>query len=226
VLAAKQATTTIPIVMALGGDLVELGIVASLARPGGNVTGLSTVASNTIGKRLQLLKEAFQNISRVAIVWNPNSPAKPPEFREAQRMAPSLLLDLQSVEVRTADDFEEVFRLVSSSGADALVVLADGVTISQSARIADFALKRRLPAMYELREFTDAGGLMSYGVNRADLWRRAASYVDKILKGTKPADLPIEQPTKFDFVINLKTAQALGLTIPESVLQQATEIIQ
>ena len=226
-IAAKNATATTPIVGAvLGPDPVEAGVVASLARPGGNVTGLSAVSSETVAKLLQLLKEEFPGIRRVAVLRNPNNAAKLSEYKVAQSAAPLLGLELVSVEVRGDADFDGAFEAIVGSGADSLLVFQEPLTASNSARIAAFAARQRLPAIYQIRLFTDAGGLMSYGVDSVEQYRHAATYVDKILKGAKPADLPIEQPTKYDFVINLKTAQALGLTIPPSVLLQATEVIQ
>jgi len=227
VAAAKAATTTIPIVgVPLGGDPVGTGLVATLARPGGNVTGLSTVAGGTIAKRLQLLREAVPSISRAAVLWNAINPVKAAEYKEAQAVAESLGLELLSTEVRGPNDFEGAFQAITSSRVDALVVLSETLTLAHSAWIAAFTVERRLSSIYETREFADAGGLMSYGLSLADLFRRAATYVDRILKGARPADLPVEQPTKFDFAVNLKTAQALGLTIPQGVLAQATEVIQ
>ena len=223
--AARNATSTIPIVFTIGDPLAS-GWVTNLARPDGNTTGLSSIVSATAAKRLQLLKEALPHLARVAVLWNPTNPLKPAELQEVERSAAVLGLQLESLAVRLATDLDAALQAATSAHADALFVLAENITINARARIAEFAGLSRLPAMYELREFTDAGGLMSYGVNRADMWRRSATYVDKILKGARPSDLPIEQPTKFDFVVNLPTARAIGLTIPPSVLQQATEIIQ
>ena len=224
--AAKQATATLPIVMAHGGDPIAAGLVASLARPGGNVTGLTSIAPRLISKRLELLRAVVPSIARVAVLWNPANPAKPPEFREAQEVAPAFGLELQSLEVRGPGDLDGAFRAALSARADALLVLSEGLINSQLTRIAAFAAEHRLVSIGEVRLFPDAGGLMNYGANIADIRRRAATYVDKILKGAKPADLPVEQPTTFDFVINLQIARALGLSIPPSVLQQATELIQ
>jgi putative tryptophan/tyrosine transport system substrate-binding protein len=224
--AAKQATATVPIVMAHGGDPIAAGLVASLARPGGNVTGLTSIAPQLIRKRLGLLREVVPGTSRVAVLWNPGNPAKPPEFREAQDAAAAFGLELQSLEVRGPGDLDGAFRAALSARAEALLALSEGLINSQFARIAAFATERRLPSIGEVRLFPDAGGLMNYGANISDIRRRAATYVDKLLKGAKPADLPVEQPTTFDFVINLTTARAIGLVVPPSVLEQATEVIQ
>jgi ABC-type uncharacterized transport system substrate-binding protein len=224
--AAQQATATIPIVMAHGGDPVGAGLVASFARPGANVTGVSSIAQQLAGKRLELVKEAFPSASRMAVLWNPTNPAKPPEWGETQRAAATLGVQLVSAEVRSADDFDAAFQAVAASRADSLLVFQESLTIAHRPRIAAFALQQRLPSMSEDPAFPVAGGLMAYGSNDVDLRRLAATYVDKILKGAKPADLPIEQPTRFVFAINLKTAQALGLTVPQSLLVQATELIQ
>ncbi len=208
---AKDATSTIPIVMPVSGDPVGQGLVASLARPGGNITGLTSLSSSEIArKRLELLKEIVPEASRVAVLWNPGNPAKVLEFQQTQGAATVLGLTLLSLEVRGPDDFDRAFNAAAAGQLDALNVFTESVTGAQATRIADFALQRRLPSMFETRPYVDAGGLISYGANSSDLFRRAATYVDKILKGAKPADLPVEQPTTFDFVINLKTAQALG----------------
>jgi putative ABC transport system substrate-binding protein len=214
-LAAKQATSAIPIVMTSAGDPVGSGLVSSLVRPGGNVTGLSLMVPELGGKRLQLLKEILPGLSRVAVLWNAAVPYASLVARETEATATMLGVQLQSLVVRGPDDF-----------AGALTAVEDPLTITKRTQIVDFAAKSRLPAIYGVKEFVDAGGLMSYGANLADLYRRAATYVDKILKGAKPADLPVQQPTKFEFVINLKTAKALGLTIPPSVLLRADEVIQ
>ncbi len=225
-LAAKNATTTIPIVMAIAGDPVGLGLVASLARPGGNVTGLSNVSVELAPKQLQLLKQAVPKVSRVAVLWNPGNKANALSFRELEVAARSLGVQLQPLEAQSPDDFDSAFAAMTRERAGALVVFPDALVLLHQRRIVDLAAKRRLPAMYALREAVDAGGLMSYSPSFTDLFRRAATYVDKILKGAKPADLPVEQPTKFEFVINLKTAKALGLTIPQSVLIRADQVIQ
>ncbi len=224
--AARRATATIPIVMVGVGDPVGLGYVASLARPGGNVTGLSSLSVDLGPKRLELLKEAIPSVSRVSIMWNPGDPARALEFRETQAAAGRLGLRLQAAEVRNSDEMERAFSGMTREPPDALIVQQDPFTIFHRARIADLAFKSRVPAISTFREFAEAGGLMTYGTNLAELYRRAAAFVDKILKGAKPADLPVEQPTKFELVINLKTAKALGLAIPPSVLIRADHVIQ
>jgi ABC-type uncharacterized transport system substrate-binding protein len=221
--AAKSATKEIPIVMTNSGDAVRLGFVASLARPGGNITGLTIGGPELVGKRIELLKEAVPKVSRVAILWNPQNPQSDPGFKEAQAAAQALGLKLQILEVRTANDIEDAFRAASKGRTEALLVLNSAFANIHQKRIAELAVKSRLPAMYNV---VDAGFLMSYEVNRIELFRRAATYVDKILKGAKPADLPVEMPTKFEFVINLKTAKALNLTIPQSVLFRADRVIK
>ncbi len=226
IVAAKQASSTLPIVFPISGDPVAAGWVASLARPGGNLTGLSSLATGLAAKRLELLAEVVPGISRVAVLWNPTNPTKQPEFAETVSAARSLGIQLQSLEVRGPDDFAAAFEAAASGRAEALFVLAEPLTVRHTSQIVEFSIRSRLASAHELSEYAEVGGLMNYGANRSDLFRRAATYVDKILKGAKPADLPVEQPTKFDFVINLNTAQALGLTIPQSVLLQATEVIQ
>ena len=225
-LAAKQATSAIPIVMTSTGDPVASGFVSSLARPGGNVTGLSLMVPELGGKRLQLLKEILPGLSRVAVLWNAATPYASLVVRETEATATTLGVQLQSLVVRGPDDFEGALAAATSGRAGALTVVEDPLTITKRTQIVDFAAKSRLPAIYGVKEFVDAGGLMSYGVHLADLYRRAAAYVDKILRGAKPADLPVQQPTKFEFVINLKTAKALGLTIPQPVLLRADEVVQ
>jgi putative ABC transport system substrate-binding protein len=225
-LAAKDAARTIPIVFAALTDPVGSGLVASLARPGGNITGLSLVSPELGGKRLELLKEAFPKITRVVIVWNPTSIGESLIFKEIEAAAKTLSVQLQSLEVREANDFQRGFQLAKKRGAQALVTAASPIINSNRAQILDFVAKNRLPAIYSAPEFVDAGGLMSYGTHTPDLWRRAAFYVDKILKGAKPADLPVEQPTKFEFVINLKTAKQIGVTIPPNVLARADKVIR
>ncbi len=222
----KKATSTIPIVVAHTGDLVGPGHAASLARPGGNITGLVTMSPDLSTKRLELLKEAVPNVSRVAVLWNAANRGKLREFKYTQTAANALRLQLQSVEVRRLDDLEHAFSAIKKERADALLLLPEGLVNSRASRIADFTLKNRLPAIHQKLSFADAGGLMVYGPNDLDLYRRAATYVDKILKGAKPADLPIERPTKFDLVINLKTAKKLGITIPPDLLLQATKVIK
>lgn len=227
VMAAKQATQTIPIVMPLSSDPVGDGLVASLARPGGNITGLSMMTPDVGAKRLQLLKEVFPKPSRpVAVLWNPDYVGMAARFRQTQRVAPAVGMDVRSVEVRDSLELERALQAMDRDRPDALVLLADPLTLSQRLRIVEFAEAERLPAIYEVSQFVEAGGLMSYGPDVDELVRRSAIYVDKILKGAKPADLPIEQPTKFEFVINLKSAKALGITMPQSVLLQADRVIQ
>jgi putative tryptophan/tyrosine transport system substrate-binding protein len=227
--AAKNATKTIPIVMVgAGADPVEAGLVESLARPGGNVTGITLLNTELGGKRLELLKETVPKLARVAVLYDPVNPVTVLESKEVLPVAARALgLTLQPWEVRAADDFERVFVALRKERPDGLHVAGGGPLLrTNPKRIADFALKSRLPSMYQSREFVDAGGLMSYGVDLADGYRRVAYYVDRILKGAKPADLPIEQPTKFELVINLKTAKALGLTIPPVVMMRAEKVIK
>jgi putative ABC transport system substrate-binding protein len=224
--AAKQATTTIPIVMVSAGEAVELGLVASLAQPGGNVTGLTQMLPELVSKRLELLKEVIPTASRVAVLWNAANPTKIPDWRELQIVAPRLGVTLSSIEVRGPEDFTRAFAAMSGAKFDALMTLDDTLTVARRTQIVDFAAKRRLPVMYGARQFVPIGGFMAYGADNADLARRAALYVHKILTGTKPADLPVEQPTKFELVINLRTAKALGVTIPPAVLARADEVIQ
>jgi putative tryptophan/tyrosine transport system substrate-binding protein len=223
--AAKDATATIPIVVARGDDLVAFGLVASLARPGGNVTGLSTIALQLSQKRLELLKEAVPGASRVAVFWNPAIPERASEFSELASVAEALGVQLQSLEVSGTEGFESAFEAATRERADALLTLDNALTSVYRSRLVDLALRSRLPMISADRALAEAGGLMSYGPNFNEQYRRAAYYVDRILRGAKPADLPVEQPSTFDFAINLKTAQALGLTIPHHVLLQATEII-
>ncbi len=228
-LAAKQTTRTLPIVFSPAGDPVGSGLVTSLARPGGNVTGLSAFAPELVGKRLELLKQAVPGVSRVAVLWQPGAFGERTEkdiLERAEVAARDLHLPLQFVEAREPADFARAFSDMSMARADALTVLASNMFNSERRRLVDLAAAKRLPAVYSARELVDDGGLMSYGANLADLDRRAATYVDRILKGTKPADLPVEQPAKFELIINLKTARALGLTIPQSVLGRADEVIQ
>ncbi len=224
--AVKEATSTIPIVMATSGDPVGAGLIASLARPGGNVTGLSAMAPDLTGKHLQLLKEAIPRVSRVAILYNSTILATVLSVKEAQLAARTLGLTVQPVDVRTPDDLGPAFDAMTKQRAQALKLFGDPFTITHQGRILDLAAKRRLPTISIYRDFADGGGLMSYGPNPFDSFRRAATYVDKILKGAKPADLPVEQPTRFELVINQKTAKALGLTIPPSILVRADQVIQ
>ncbi|TMA90486.1 MAG: ABC transporter substrate-binding protein [Deltaproteobacteria bacterium] len=224
--AAKEATKTIPIVMPVASDAVETGLVASLARPGGNITGLTLISSQLSGKRLELLKEVVPRLSRLAVLSNPTSAAVPPQMRETEVTARALGVQLQPLEVRGPDDFERVFQAATKERAGALITLDDALLFTQRTRIVKLAAKSRLPAIYGFREFVDAGGLMSYAANTSDMYRRAAAFVDKILKGAKPADLPVEQPTKFEFVINLKAAKQIGLTIPPNVLTRGDKVIK
>jgi putative ABC transport system substrate-binding protein len=224
--AAKQATSTIPIVMTTSSYPDRIGLVDSLSRPGGNITGLSNVGPELSGKKLELLKEIAPKASRVAILWNPASEVEPLVVRDLMTAAPALGVELQSVEVRSPDDFSAAFATLSASRVHALLALGNPINFRGRQLIADFALRNRLPSIYDERLFVDAGGLMSYAPSFTDSFRRAATYVDKILKGAKPADLPVEQPTKFELVINAKTAKALSLTIPPSVLARADEVIQ
>ena len=225
--AARQATSTIPIVMATGGDPVMRGLVASLARPGGNVTGLSySVGLETFAKQLELLKETVPTVRRVAVLFNPTNPAHRPAIERLGEAARSVGVSLQVLEARTPDDFERAFAAMARARAEALVVAPDPILGYNRLRLQEFVARSRLPAIYGLREHVPVGGLMSYAADVRDNYRRAAGYVDKILKGAKPADLPVEQPTKFELVINLKTAKALGLTIPPSLLARADQVIE
>src|SRR5258707_1620681 len=213
--------------MPVSSDPVGDGLVASLARPGGNITGLSLMAPELGGKRLQLLKEVFPKVSHaMAVLWNPDYVGMRARFEQAGVAAPAVGLTVRSVEVRDTPDLDAAFEVIIREHPEALLLLADPFTISQRSRIVEFAAEQRLPAIYETSNFVDVGGLISYGPNISDQFRRAATYVDKILRGAKPADLPIEQPTKFELVINLKTAKALGLTIPQSLLQRADQVIE
>ena len=224
--AAKQATSTIPIVFAVSGDPVAAGLVASLARPGGNITGLASISPELVGKELELLKAVAPKVSRVAVLQNPNNAGHALTLRQAEGAARALGVQLQVLKARTPSEIEAAFAAMSSQRAGGVLVLRDALFIAQRTQIAALAAKRRLPAVYGLREEAEAGGLMAYGASVPHMFRRAATYVDKILKGAKPADLPIEQPTKFELVINLKTAKALGLTIPQSLLRQADQVIE
>ena len=225
-LAAKDATTTIPIVMAFAGDPVGQGFVASLARPGGNITGLSSVSPELSGKRLELLKETVPTLSRAAVLWNPADPGIKINFDGTEAAARVLGVKIQSVEVRSPNDFDGAFKALIAGRAQGLNVLQANLINEHRTRIAKFAAHNRLPTMFGEEGLMDAGGLMSYGPDYRDLFRRAATYVDKILKGARPADLPVEQPTKFELVINLKTAKQIGLTIPPNVLARADRVIR
>lgn len=224
--AARKATDTIPIVMIASGDAVGTGLVASLARPGGNITGLTALSRELSGKRLELLKEVVPGLSRVAVLWNAANPDKARDVEETQAQARALGLELQSLETRGPKDFESAFQSATRKRAGALLTLADSLTITHQSRIVDLAEKSRLPAMHEQREFVEAGGLMAYGPNLLGLFRHVATYVDKILKGAKPANLPVEQPTQFELVINLKTARNIGLDIPPDLLLRADKVIK
>jgi putative ABC transport system substrate-binding protein len=222
----KRATSTIPIVMATVADPVGSGLVTSLAHPGGNVTGLSMMITELSAKRLQLLKEAIPRVARVAVLWNPSTPFHAKVIEDLKAVAPSLSIELNFVGARTPEQLGPAFSAVSRAHAQALYVLNDPFFLNHRTTLLKLASKARLPAMCGLRQFVDAGALMSYGPNLGDLFRRSAGYVDKILKGAKPGDLPIEQPTKFEFVVNLKTAKALGIKVPESILLRADEVIR
>jgi putative ABC transport system substrate-binding protein len=224
--AAKQATTTIPIVMPNHGDPVGSGLVASLARPGGNITGLSLLSLELVGKQLELLKASVPKVVRVIILWNPTSQTHARLLNEADVAARALGLRVQRLPARGLNDYERVFSATTQARADAALVLGDPIFFFHHPRIAELATTAGLPTMFAQREYAEAGGLMSYGADLRENYRRAAVYVDKILKGARPGDLPIEQPTKFELVINLKTAKALGLTIPPSVLARADEVIE
>ncbi len=224
--AVKKATNTIPIVMVSAGDPVRSGFISSLARPGGNVTGLSSLLPELNAKELALLKEAVPKASRMAVLWNPNSSGGVLGFKAMQVAAQQLGILLQSLEVRAPEELERAFTTMVQGGAGGFVVLTDPLTFSRRGEILALATKHRLPGMYEVREFVDEGGVMSYGPSLRDMIRRAPIFIDKILKGAKPADLPVEQPTKFELVINLKTAKTLGLTIPQSLLLRADQLIE
>ena len=225
-LAAKQETQTTPIVMAVSGDAVGTGLVQGLARPGGNITGLTRMTRELDGKRLELLKEIVPRLSRVAILLNPANPISALGWKEALAGAETLRLKLEPVEVKAPEEFDAAFAAIAKQRPGALFIIADQFLLASRIQIVDLAARRSLPAIYPYREFVDAGGLISYAPNYPAMFRRAAAYVDKILKGTKPEELPVEEPTKFELVVNLKTAKALGITIPQSVLVRADEVIQ
>ena len=223
---AREATTTIPVVMAVDYDPVGAGFVTSLARPGGNITGLSAINPELSGKRLELLKGVLPRLSRVAVLWNPAEPNADVYVRETRVAARALGVHVQSLEIRALPDLESAFRSATKEHASALAVLTDPVTLYHRSELAALASKHRLPAIYSDKLFVEAGGFMSYGANDRELHRRAALFVDKILKGAKPGDLPVEQPTTYELVVNANTAKALGLTIPPSLLGRADEVIQ
>jgi putative ABC transport system substrate-binding protein len=223
---AKEQTNTVPIVMAGVTDPVGNGFVASLARPGGSITGLTHVAPDLTGKRLELLKEVVPRLSRVAVLWNPKQPGQAVAYKESEVAAQTLKLTLISMEARNREEIEKVLPSKGKDRAEAIFELPDPVIFLNRELIAQFAAKHRLPAMYSFREYVEVGGLMSYGTSFPGLFHRAATYVDKILKGAKPADLPVEQPTKFELIINLKAAKQIGLTIPPNVLARADKVIR
>jgi putative ABC transport system substrate-binding protein len=223
---AKEATSTIPIVMGFDNDPVGSGVVASLARPGGNITGLSTLAPEISGKQLELLKEIVPKLSRVAVLGNSTLPGNAQALKEMELAEGALGVKLQYLDVLSPKDIETAFRAAKKERADAVLVLQNPVATNQRPQIIDLAVKNRLPAIYDRPEFVEDGGLMTYSVSSIDLFRRAATYVDKILKGTKPAELPVEQPKKFEFIVNLKAANQIGLTIPPNVLARADKVIR
>ena len=226
-LAAKHATTTIPVVFGFVGDPVGSGVVASLARPGGNITGWTHLAGQEqAGKRLELLKEAVPGVTRIGAIWNPSNPGNAPFVKELETAAHSLKLQLQLVGVQDAKELDSAFASLVRRRAEALAVVADAMFLAPSDRIIALAARSRLPTMYPLTDLVEAGGLMAYSVNLPEMYRRGASYVDRILKGARPADLPVERPTRFYFVINLKTARTLGLTVPPSLLLKADRILE
>ena len=223
---AKQATSTIPIVMAQDPDPIGDGFVASLARPGGNITGLSSLAPELSGKQLELMKEIVPKLSHVAVFGTSINPGNAQNLKEVELAAKAFGVKLQYLDVLSPNDIETAFQAASKPRADAVLMLPGSVLVLRRAQLTDLAVKSRLPAIYPQTEFTEAGGLMYYGTNTPDLFRRAATYVDKILKGAKPGDLPVEQPTKFEFIINLKAAKQIGLTIPPNVLARADKVIR
>jgi putative ABC transport system substrate-binding protein len=224
--AARQATKTTPIVLTTGGDLVKSGLAQSLAKPGGNVTGLSVLEEDLSGKRLDILKEAFPKMNRVAYLWNPSAVVVNPSLDQAKAIAQAVALQLRSYEVYTLAEIEKAFADMSKARPDALFVILSPLMTLNSKRIVELALAQRLPGMYPTNQFVEEGGLMTYGPRIGDMYRRAATYVDKVLKGAKAGDLPVEQPTKFEFVINLKTAKQIGVTIPPNVLARADKVIK
>jgi len=224
--AAKNATKTIPIIMSGGTDPVATGLVPSLARPGGNITGVTIMNEELVGKRLELLKETSPKVSRLGVLWNSANPGAAAVFKQTQSAAQELALPLQSLDVQTVNDLQGAFDTVTKSGVNGLVLLATVPITDHLKVVADLALKNRLPSIYDRSDFVEAGGLMSYGPNVSDMPHRAAKYVDKVLKGANPGDLPVERPTKFELVINLKTAKQIGLTIPPNVLARADRVIK
>ena len=224
--AAKNATSTIPIVFTVGGDLVKLGLVSNHARPGGNLTGLSLLTTELNVKRLELLQESFPKIRLVGVLGNPDNPNYPIQRKESQAAGKALGLQIEMLETRNSGEIDSVFSTVSSKNVRALLVLSDPMLNANRQRVTDAVMKRRLPAIYEFKEFVEAGGLMNYGTDILAVYRRIGYYVDRILRGAKPADLPVEQPTKFEVVINLKTAKQIGLTIPANVLARADRVIK
>ncbi len=224
--AARQATKTTPIVLTTGADLVKSGLAESLAKPGGNVTGLSVIEEDLSGKRLDILKEAFPKMKRVAYLWNPSAVVVNPSLDQAKAIAQAVALQLRSYEVYTLAEIEKAFAAMSKARPDALFVILSPLMTLNSKRIVELALEQRLPGMYPTNQFVEDGGLMTYGPRIGDMYRRAATYVDKILKGANAGDLPVEQPTKFEFVINLKTAKQIGVTIPPNVLARADKVIK
>jgi len=225
-LAAKRATQTIPIVMAVTGDAVGTGLVSSLARPGGNVTGLTTMVPDLEGKRLEILREVLPKLVTVAVLLNTSNPLTAIEWEQTKTSATALGIQLQPIELQRPEDFKEAFARVARQRPDAITMVADRFQLAHRMQIVDFVAKTRAPAIYPYRDFVVAGGLMSYGPSYEDLFRRSATYVDKILRGAKPSDLPIEQPTKFEFVVNLKTAKTLGVPIPPSLLLRADHVFE
>ena len=226
VFSAKRASATVPIVMVNTPDPVDLGLVASLAHPGGSITGVTSLSSDLSAKQLELLKQAVPNASRIAVVLNPDNPWHAFALKGLRSREQSLRAQLQVVALRGPGEFDDAFHVMATNHTQALLILADPMTFAHRQRLAELAIKHRLPAMGSLTEYSEAGSLMSYWANRTDLYRRAATYVDRILKGANPADLPIEQPTKFELVINLKTAKTLGLTVPPSLLLRADQVIE
>jgi putative ABC transport system substrate-binding protein len=224
--AALRATSTIPIVMATSGDAVGAGFVASLARPGGNVTGMTAIAPELSAKRLQMMKELLPGAARVAVLWSPNDPVHAFDWTHMQAAERTIGIRMQSIELRSAEDLDSALAGLARTRTDALVVLHNSLIREQRERILDFAAKSKTPAMYETAEYVDAGGLMAYGVTHADLFRRSASHVDKILKGAKPADIPVEQPTRLELVLNRRAATALGIAIPPALLLRADRVVE